>query len=177
MVNRRPDNMSALLRIAFEELMKGVHTVMPGVIVNYDSTTRRARVQGSLHLLKDDFQTTIQRAVISNVPVLFPLSSAFGLTFDLSAGDPVLLCFSQRGLSRWKQTHDPSPPDVDGFFSERDAIAIAGFGPAGKASPHSSIEADADGLTIAFGSVRIEMTAGGVNIVAPSLTHNGNPVL
>ena len=51
-----------------------------------------------------------------------------------------MLCFSQRGLRRWKAHHARSLPDTDSFFSERDAFALPRPGPAGAHAPMSGIE-------------------------------------
>ena len=96
---------------------------------------------GALAVVLND-GTQVDRPVISNVPVLFPASGfmdrmgGFLQSFPLMPGDPVLLVFSMRGLARWKLTNgrlsigDMAPiPDVDSMLSERDAIAIPGFGP------------------------------------------------
>ena len=111
-----------------------------------------------------DDGTTVPRAIIQDVPVLFPMSSAYANTFPLSRGDTVMLCFSQRGLRRWKAHHAVSPPDTDSFFSERDAFALPGPGPAGAHAPMSGIEVTDNGIDIFFGQTRIELGASGVTV-------------
>ena len=123
------------------QFLLGINTAMPGDILSYDAETRRADVRGALAVVLND-GTQVDRPVISNVPVLFPASGfmdrmgGFLQSFPLMPGDPVLLVFSMRGLARWKLTNgrlsigDMAPiPDVDSMLSERDAIAIPGFGP------------------------------------------------
>ena len=68
-------------------------TAMPGEVISYDADTRRANVRGSIQLLMVD-GTTVDRPVIVNAPVVFPMSATFAITWPLHAGDPVLLVFS-----------------------------------------------------------------------------------
>ena len=141
--------------------MLGINTAMPGVIVSYDAINRRADVCGALALILDD-GTQIERPVISNVPVVFPVAAEFALLYPLAVGDSVLLVFSMRGLSRWKATHGMAAPDTEGMLSQQDAIAIPGFGPAGAHEPDIRITSDADGLTVQRADAeRVRFNAGG----------------
>ena len=103
----------------------------------------------------------VTRAPVRNVPVVFPSGGGFALTFPLRKGDPVLLVYSQRGLARWKKAPGVSTPDVDGFFSEKDAIAIPGFGDSSQ-EPGHLIEVGPEGVRI--------MTSGTVAIEAQDVT-------
>ena len=67
------------------------------------------------------------------------------MTFPLERGDPVLLLYSQRGLANWKKTLGVAAPDTIGFFSEKDAFAIPGFG---TDEPEHHIAIEADGIHI-----------------------------
>ena len=147
MSNMNPDldysNLALSLRFAIRQSLKDVYTCMPGVVQQYDPHTRRAVVRGALRIVTTDGRE-IERVAIRNVPVVFPSGGGFALTFPLRPGDPVLLVYSQRGLSEFKRTLDVSAPDVDGFFSEKDAIAIPGFGPHGPET--AGIHVTADGV-------------------------------
>ena len=95
-------------------------------------------------------------------PVIFPVAAEFALLYPLAAGDPVLLVFSMRGLSRWKATHGMAAPDTEGMLSQQDAIAIPGFGPMGVHEPDIRITSDNDGLTVQrTNTERVRFNAGG----------------
>ena len=124
--------------------------------------------------------TQVERPVISNAPVWFPMSGAFALLFEPQVGDSVTLLFSQRGLARWKQTHGMSAPGVDGMLSYQDAIVFPGLGPAGEHLPDIHITSDSNGLTMqradgervrfnATGGITIQ-TTGTINITGGSVT-------
>ena len=148
-------NIALSLRFAIRQSLKELYTCTPGVVKSYDAETRRAEVMGALKMVTTGgYEVT--RKTIRNVPVVFPRGGGFELTFPLAKGDPVLLVYSQRGLAEWKKTLDVSTPDVDGFFSERDAIAIPGFG-AGADEPKHVIAVDSGGVRLSTtGTLAIE---------------------
>ena len=129
-MNRDTDyaNMAQSIRFAIRQSLKDLYTCMPGIVESYDAETRRAVVKGALKVVTTN-KEEIEREAIHNVPVVFPSGGGFAMTFPLEPGDAVLLLYSQRGLTNWKKTLGVAAPDIIGFFSEKDAFAIPGFGP------------------------------------------------
>ena len=132
MTNRNPDtsygSMPQALRFVLEQHVKTLNICMPAHIVSYDAAERRAVVLPALGMLASDGQH-VSPLQIADVPVLFPSGGGFTLTLPLGSGDPVLLVFSQRGLTGFKRGHGSSAPDEDSLLDLRDAVAIPGFGP------------------------------------------------
>ena len=154
-LDRDYSNMAESIRFAIRQSFKELYTCTPGIVESYDATTRRAVVMGALNIVKTD-GTEVERAEVRDVPVVFPSGGGFSMTWPLEPGDPVLLVYSQRGLSEWKKTFDVSAPDVDGFFSEKDAIAIPGFGAPAEEIEHL-IAVGSDGVRIkTTGTLAIE---------------------
>ena len=120
-------SLTSVLLFAFEQMMKGIDTCLPGVVESYNPTTKRARVKPALRLLTTE-GLSIEQAAIVNVPVLFPSFGGFTILGSLKPDDAVLLQFSQRGLSKFKQGFGVADPDDTSFFSRQDAVAIPGFG-------------------------------------------------
>jgi hypothetical protein len=89
-----------------------VHTTCPGVIVEYDSTTRRAKVQPSL---KRELGTGeyIDLPIINDVPVIFMGTKKFTIHFPLEEKDDVVLFFSERCLEEWKINGGSGIEDID----------------------------------------------------------------
>ena len=147
-MNRDTDyaNMAQAIRFAIRQSLKDLYTCMPGIVESYDAETRRAVVKGALRVVTTK-KEEIEREAIHNVPVMFPSGGGFSITFPLEQGDPVLLLYSQRGLTNWKKTLGVAAPDIIGFFSEKDAIAIPGFGPTQGELEHM-IAIEADGIHI-----------------------------
>ena len=161
------------VRFAIKQAFKGINTCLPGLVLDYDRGTRRATVQPALSIMTTDGRF-IPRAPVPNVPVVFPSGGGFSLSFPLHDGDPVLLVYSQRGLSGWKITHDQSPPDRISLFDAADAIAIPGFGPVGNDDPNHfiSFEEAADG---APDTIRIK-SSGRISLEAPEVLVNGESI-
>ena len=147
-MNRDTDyaNMAQAIRFAIRQSLKDLYICMPGIVESYDAETQRAVVKGALKVVTTK-KEEIDREAIHNVPVVFPSGGGFAMTFPLEQGDPVLLVYSQRGLANWKKTFDVAAPDIIGFFSEKDAIAIPGFGPTQGELEHM-IAIESDGVHI-----------------------------
>ena len=145
-MNRDTDyaNMAQSIRFAIRQSLKDLYTCMPGIVESYDAETQRAVVKGALRVVTTK-KEEIEREAIHNVPVMFPSGGGFSMTFPLEQGDPVLLLYSQRGLTNWKKTLGVAAPDTIGFFSEKDAFAIPGFG---TDEPEHHIAIEADGIHI-----------------------------
>ena len=139
-------NLAQAIRFAIRQSLKDMYTCMPGIVESYDAETRRAVVKGALNIVTTK-KEEIEREAIHNVQVMFPSGGGFAMTFPLERGDSVLLLYSQRGLANWKKTLDVAAPDTIGFFSEKDAIAIPGFGPAQGELEHM-IAVEPDGVHI-----------------------------
>ena len=70
------NSFSSTIPWAVSEILKRVHTAMPGVVLAYDAATRRAQVRGALSLMLQEAAggpvTFMDRAVIVDVPVCIP---------------------------------------------------------------------------------------------------------
>ena len=125
------DSLTTLLQhVLFQWAKDCLHTAMPGIIETYDPATRRARVRPALRIVltEDAGGEELDRAPAVNVPVIFPASAGYTMLFPLAEGDPVMLLFSERGLTEFKLTFETATPDRTRFFSESDGVALTGFG-------------------------------------------------
>ena len=111
-----------------QQLLKQVHTSLPGVVVEYDPATRRARVQPAVDLMKTD-GTSMPKPILLDVPVLFLTGGGFTLSVPLVAGDPVKLLFAERDIAAFKETLEVGPPLTNDIMEIQHAVAIAGFWP------------------------------------------------
>ena len=170
-------NIPGGLPIILENFVKDIYTSMPGTVLSYDSTNRRASVRGSLDVVLED-GTILNRPVITGVPVVFPCADDFILEFLLSRNDQVLLIFSMRGLSHWKNVHAPSLPDLDAHFAERNALAIPGLGPRGAHSPSKKISVSDDSVTVSKDSSSVTV-GDSISIISDddlSISANGSTI-
>jgi hypothetical protein len=65
--------------------------------------------------------------VIVDVPVVFPSSKNYALTFPIEQGDEVLLVFSQRSLDNWFARGGPQEQSDRRYHHPADAIAVVGL--------------------------------------------------
>lgn len=104
----------------------GVHTAIPGNIVSFDEEKMTAVVQpGISKITKDGKQITVAPCV--DVPVLFPGSGSFFMTFPVSAGDGCLLIFSERCIDAWWSEGGVQAPQSFRSYDMSDAVAILGL--------------------------------------------------
>ena len=79
--------------------LKGLHTCLPGQVISFTPATQLADIQPTIKIKQDGELKNM--AVLSEVPVRFPKSGVFSLSFPLAAGDEVLLIFAERSLDTW----------------------------------------------------------------------------
>lgn len=126
----RPVSLSELLDDFEDSLLSDIHTAIPGEIDSYEGEdTRKAKIKILVKLAMPDGEI-LSAGVISDVPVQFPGSSSFSLTYPLKKGDKGLLIFSEHGIGNYL-TGDGSEQDPDNIskFALTDAIFIPGIWP------------------------------------------------
>ena len=152
------------------ELLKRVHTSLPGVVVSYDAATRRARVQPAVdHLISPEGNPNAEfgdlepmpNPIILDVPVMHFIGGGYIVHLPLVAGDTVNLLFSERDIAAFKQTLRSGPPASDDVMEIQHAVAIPGFG-----NPNAAVTLAGAGLVLQTtnGSTFVELTAGHVSI-------------
>ena len=87
-----------------------IHTAMPGIIVSYDYTTKKAQIQPAIN--KSYTNGTVQpMPVLSNVPVIFPFASGASITFPVNDGDYCLIICCERSIDNWLTTGGQVTPN------------------------------------------------------------------
>ena len=120
-------NLAALLRFSFDQQVKELYTAMPGIVRAYDSVTGRVDVAGALDIVTTSGER-IERATITDVPLIFPSAGDYSIHIDVAVGDAVLLIFSMRDIEEWKDVGYARAEPRAGVMLERSAVAIAGVG-------------------------------------------------
>lgn len=118
--------MSQALDSYFENAMLGVHTSLPGEVVDYDEGSHRAKVKPSVIMLMSN-GVKIELPELMDVPVVFPSAKSFDLEFPLEKGDPVLLVFQEQDISKWKQGKKGAESVAASRFSLDGAVALPGM--------------------------------------------------
>lgn len=130
MSNKNPEkkynNMTDMLSFVFEQMTKSLYITIPGIVDSYDSAAKRAIVHPAINIEKTDGETILHESIV-DVPVVWPSGGGFTVLSPLPSGEPVLICFSQRGITKFKETFSESDPGI-GIFDKEDAYIVAGFG-------------------------------------------------
>jgi len=121
------EDLGQVLDFAFRQHFKKIYTVLPGIVQEYDQSTKRARVLPAIKRLNTD-NSLNSLPIVVDVPIIFPSGGGFTVTMPVSKDDAVLILFSQRGISNFKNSFKESSPTRESLLSLQDAIAIPGFG-------------------------------------------------
>lgn len=153
--------------------LEDVHTCLPGLIDEYDASTRRATVQPATRIVMAD-DKALDRPPVVNAPVVWPSGGGWSISCPLAQGDACLLVFSMRGLSAFLETFELSDPTPGHRFELSDAFVVPGLGPAPPGTvdpvlPDALIAQSDDGstaLTISADGVRVKVDGGGLQKLA-----------
>lgn len=118
------------LRLAIAGVLAGVWTALPAEVVSYDADAETVAVQPLLQgqiTAPDGTVSSINLPVVNDVPVQFPGSGGFRLTFPINPGDECLLVFASRGIDAWHQLGGIQAPVAGRAHAMSDAFAILGF--------------------------------------------------
>lgn len=147
-----------------------VHTCTPGKIVSFDPATCQATVLPAMKIKKPDGKM-LDYPQITGVPVLFPQSSAQGVTiaYPVKAGDGCLILFAEQALDQFLYQRDTG---TDLKFDLTNAVAIVGLFAQGnsvmaEATSSNAVILDAKGT-------RVKVQGGLVQIDAAAVKINGN---
>lgn len=123
------------MQSAVEHYLENQNTAIPGFVIRTINSLQTQQVDVQIAINFKGYDGTSQeRPPILNIPVVFPASSSSAITFPLNPGDPVLLIFSQRGLSAWKSSNGyASTPTDYRMHDVRDCFAIPGAFPTSRA--------------------------------------------
>jgi hypothetical protein len=111
-----------ILQGVIEKGARHIHKALPGRIVSYDVAAQTATVQP---VIQSEGETM---APLFEVPVCFPGGAAGFLHIPLTAGDNVLVVFSDEDYSKWWVSGSISAPEIQQRHGLH-AIAIPGLNP------------------------------------------------
>lgn len=129
--------LAQVLSAALEGRLEDVHTASWGSVLAYYPATQRVDVQLVLrrYFTDEDGVTQSERpAPLQSVPVIFPGSGQYSITWPIQPGDTVLVVHGEGPIDQWMQggRTDVDPGDTR-RHSLTDAVAIPGLRPSTKA--------------------------------------------
>lgn len=122
--------LATVLRAAVKAQLSQARVALPARVESYDASTQQATVQPLIYEGYQD-ETGERQAerlpVVTGVPVVFPGSGGFRVTFPVAVGDTVLLVFASSSIDRWLALGGEVDPIDDRRHNISDAIAIPGL--------------------------------------------------
>lgn len=172
MVNSNLATLSSVIELTVENMLKDLHTSMPGIIETFDPSSQTATVQPAIKrvfITTDgtgiDILTPSNLPVLINVPVSFPRGGGYSLTFPVAKGDECLLHFCERTIDNWHEFGGIKTPNSKRMHSLSDAVAYVGVSSkVNKISDYSSnsvvlrSDDNDDSISIGAGGITIKTT-------------------
>jgi hypothetical protein len=154
--------LDVVLNRAMLDHLKTIHTMIPGVIDSFDSSTQRAKVALSTAMEMDD-GTILEHPPLINVPVQFYRWGGFVLTMPVKKGDECAVVFSERSMDRFLKFGEVGKvPTERRFFDLSDGFAVPGLSSDSNAIP--SLSTDSMELRHLDGDIVIKLKDDGVSI-------------
>ena len=151
-------------------MLSQVHTCVPGKIVSFDGSTCQATVLPSMKIKKPNGEM-LDYPQITGVPVVFPQSSAQGVTiaYPVKAGDGCLILFAEQALDQFLYERDTG---TDLKFDLSNAVAIVGLFAKGNSVMEEATSSSA--VIVDVKGTRVKVQGGLVQIDAAAVKINGN---
>ena len=171
--NQKP-SLGAAIKQAFKNLLKEVHTTIPGEIVSFDPITQSAEVQLAIRRIfvthnSDGTETEsfVDIPKLIHVPVIFLRGGGWCITFPVKTGDECIVHFSERSLDVWRKSSGLQNPKDWRMHNYSDAICQVGL----SSEPNVITDFDNDGLQIRNEEKDVSITLQSdkiVKVIAPA---------
>ena len=112
------------------QLRRSLWTALPGRVQSFDPSKQAADVEPLIHDTWEGEDGTSQTGplpVIPSVPVCFPGSGGWRVTFPVSKGDTGLLIVCSRSIDRWLSEGGSVDPRDDRTHDLSDAVFVPGL--------------------------------------------------
>ena len=111
-------------------LRRSMWTALPGRVQTFDPSKQSADIEPLVHDTWEGEDGTSQTGplpVIPSVPVCFPGSGGWRVTFPVAKGDTGLLVFCARSIDRWLSEGGSVDPQDDRTHDLSDAVFVPGL--------------------------------------------------
>lgn len=108
-----------------DAVQRDLHTMLPGIIKEYDATKQTVTVQPAL---KRTFygQDAVDLPLCTDVPVVFPAGGPLVMTFPITAEDECLIFFAERSIDKWWDSGGTQLPAEYRMHDLSDGFALVG---------------------------------------------------
>jgi Phage protein Gp138 N-terminal domain len=128
MTSTRAPQASFVLDAAMDHRLSFVHVCLPAQVVAYDATKQTVDVQPCLGktIFEEEREMNETLPVIPAVPLMFPGSGSYRLTFPIAVNDYVLLVFADRSTDEFYANGGAQIPADVRMHDLSDGFAIPG---------------------------------------------------
>lgn len=105
--------LAEVLMQAVDSRLLDVHTALPGKVVTFYKATQTADIELQIKRMIEDADGELQPEdlpILQNVPIGFPRSTKFFVSFPLDAGDFVWVMFSEASIDQWRSKGKATQP-------------------------------------------------------------------
>lgn len=136
---------SEVRQAAIKASLGNLHTAFVAEFVSYNASTGLAEIQPSIHIVNRDTGDTAPRAIIPNVPVMFPQGNGVGIRWEPQAGDKCFCIVNERSIDRWIDSGSCEDPQTIRRHDMTDALCFP-FATEANSPQTDGITIDKDGL-------------------------------
>lgn len=127
MADKTRISLESVIKTAINSALLEVHTCLPAVVTRFDADNQLIDCQITIKRKMSGEQVLLPLLV--NVPVRYPKSTSFSITFPLEVNDHVMLIFCERSIDTWLTHGDIQDPFDVRKFELSDAFAIPAMYP------------------------------------------------
>lgn len=127
------ETLADVLADALAAHQERIWTSLPARVVSYDAATQRAVVE--ITVIDADGALP----VLPSVPVSFPRSGSYAITWPIAAGDAGMVLFPTLGADMWLATGQPSAPSDPRRHSVTSGVFIPGVHPSPAATAPTDV--------------------------------------
>lgn len=139
-----PSN-TEVTQAAIKAALGQLHTAFVGEFVSYNPSTGLAEIQPSVHVVNRDTGESQPRAIIPNLPVLFPQGNGVGIRWEPQPGDKCFCIVNERSIDRWIDSGACEDPQTIRRHDMTDALCLP-FSTEANSPQTNGILIDKDGL-------------------------------
>ena len=162
-LRERMDDGEEMLRSALDAGAAELWTSLPGIVHSFDPAACTAVIQPAIQgsvTGQDGAARGVTMPLLPDVPVIFPHSKDFALTFPIKPGDECMVWFAARCIDAWWQSGGVQPALDPRMHDLSDAFCLVG--PWSQAGKIDGISAENVQLRTTDGAAFVE--------IAPDLT-------
>lgn len=152
---------SDVLRLAIAAALAKVHVGFPARVESYDADANTVDVQPQYDRATECLDGTTlheELPIIPSVPIAWPRTRKYGVTFPIEVGDYVLILITDRSIHEWMRTGRRGDPLDLGTHELDGAVAIPGVYPSADSlsSPQLTDHLTIGALTTGGASIHID---------------------